>query len=241
MEALATAIVLLSVPAFIFGLVNVIRPIQKLGIRKPVVGGIIMLAAFFSFFAGGLLGAASQPGGLEGLPEERPAASAEKRDRAPAEKAAPANITQAEFDAVWTQATQLMAPCDRAVDSATTALLSGNAYTAYPAVQRAEQTCGSVSLDMFDLDIPRSAKGEVREKLKEAKDRCQSAMTQKQIAMKGIARVLDGDSRPSAVSAAQEDAERAQAMVLGCAVSFMSAAQAGGLNFAGMEGGATDE
>lgn len=241
MEALAMAIVLLSVPMFIFGLVNVIRPIQKIGIRHRAIGGVIMLGAFFSFFAGGLLGAASQPGGLEGLPEDRPAA-AEKNDRAPAKKAAPpANITQAEFDAVWTQATQIMGPCDRAVDTATTALQSGNAYTAYPAVQRAERTCGSVSLDMFDLDIPRSAKGEVREKLKEAKDRCQSAMTQKQIAMKGIARVLDGDARPSAVSAAQEDAERAQAMVLGCAVSFMGAAQAGGLNFAGMESGQPGE
>lgn len=236
MEALATAIVLLSVPAFIFGLINVIKPMQNIGIRKPAVGGAIMLVSFFSFFAGGVLGAASQPGGLEGLPDDQKAAATEPQDRQPAQKAEPANITQAEFDAVWMQATRLMEPCDQAVDSATTALQSGNAYTAYPAVQRAEQTCGSVSLEMFDLDIPRSAKGEVREKLREAKDRCQSAMVQKQIAMKGIARVLDGDARPSVVSGAQEDAERAQAMVMGCAISFMSAAQAGGLSFAGMGG-----
>lgn len=241
MEALAGFVALISVPAFIFGLINVVRPMQKLGIRKPVVGGIIMLVSFFCFFGAGLVGAASQPGGLEGLPEQRAAAAADRSQSAPTKKAPHSNISQAEFDAVWTQATQLMAPCDRAVETATSAMQGGNVYSAYSAVQRAEETCGSVTLDMFNLDIPRSAKGEVRAKLREAKDRCQSAMAQKQIAMQGIARVLDGDARPSAVTAAQEDAERSQALVLGCAVSFMSAAQAGGLSFAGMEDEASAE
>lgn len=231
MEAVAILVVLASIGAGLFGLVNLIKPLGWFRLTSRRYAAALVVASFFAFMVGGLMGAASQPGGLSAAMEaeaESSTASAPTKDEH-TEKAAPAGVTQAEFDSLWARIKIAMEPCDAQVGRAGEAMSGGNAYAAYPLVIRAKDVCWSASSAISDLDLPRSAKGDARKALDEGRDACSMAMFLKRQAMDKVAKVVDGDSRPSAVAAAQSEMEDAGRQTMACVIGMGRAAEASDL------------
>lgn len=246
METIAIIIVLLCSAAFVFGAVNVIYPLKALRIHKRLVGVFIILGSLAGCVGGGIMGAASQPGGFQAAIDKAEAdrvatekAAADQADRTapqratvaavPAPPRRPTGLTQGELETMWTSVKNAMAPCDSRVSRAGEILGGGDMYAAYAAVQQAKEVCSRGNSDVMAVDVPRSARGEVHDALMQARERCSTSVFVKYQAMGKIERVVDGDARPSAVAAAQTSMEEAQTFTLGCAVGFMSAAQKAGL------------
>ena len=233
METFAIIMVLASFVVGIFGLINIAKPLGWLKITRRLHGAAVFGASIVAFFLFSLLGAASQPGGLSAAPAEASTKAPEVKEKAdaPSEVAAkkPVGVTQAEFNAMWSQMKSVVGQCDAAVAGAQEGMKTGDVYKAYPRIQRAVEVCRDASLDAYNVEVPRSAKGEIRKKLLDGRDACQMSIIAKQIAMESVGKVANGDGRPSAVSKAQEDMERSGQGALHCAVGFMSAANEAGL------------
>lgn len=226
METVGIIIVLASMAAALFGLVNLVKPLGFLGIRRRRWAAAVVGGSVVAFMVGSVIGAAGSPGGLEG------AASAGRAEPAPAAPTKapprPAGVTREEFQMVWSQVKAQMEPCDAAVQRAGQAMQTGDAYAAYPLVTRAQSVCQDNWMAVGDIDIPRSAKGDVRKAIVEARDGCGTALFVKQDAMEQVAKVVDGEGRPSAVSAARQRMEEAGSMTMVCIVGFMRAGEATG-------------
>ena len=235
MEAVAIIIVLASFAAGVYGIINIIKPLGFLRIRKRWHGLVVLGGSCFTFVLGGLLGAAGQPGGLSAAPAEASAKAPESGAPAQAAAKKPAGVTQVEFNTMWSQMKSVVGQCDAAVAGAQEGMKSGDVYKAYPRIQMAYEVCRDASLDVYKVEVPRSAKGEIRKKLLQARDACQMSIVSKQIAMESVGKVANGDGRPSAVSKAQEDMETSGQGALQCAVGFMGAASEAGLTLPEIE------
>lgn len=233
MEAIAVIIILAAVGAGIFGLINLAKPLGFLRIRRRRHGAAVLGGSIVAFFLGGLLGAASQPGGLEAgrakAAAEREAAEKAKPAPAPAPAPKPTGVTQAELNATWGATKVIMDQCDGPVAAAGQSLSGGDVYAAYPYVQRAEQACTDAMMRMSDLAIPRSAKGDVRKAFNDAKSACQTTAFIKSEAMKKVGIVVNGDTRPSAFTDAQAEMKQGQIASLNCVATFAKAAEAADL------------
>lgn len=236
MEAVAIIIILASIGAGLFGLINLVKPLGLLRIRRRRYAAAVVGGSVFAFFCGALLGAASQPGGLNtgieraekenGARGEAAAAPAEK----PAPKQAPPQgVTQVEFNAVWGAAKVVMSRCDTPLRRAGEIVGTGDVYAAYPAVQRAEEDCNQAMMLMSDIEPPKSAKGDVRRAIIEARDACATTAFIKADAMKKLGLVVNGDTRPSAFADAKAELERGQLSNLHCLAKFAAAAEAAGV------------
>lgn len=230
MEILAIMVALASVAGFLFGLVNLVKPLGWLKITRRRHGLYLVVGSFFVFIFASLVGAASQPGGLSAA-SEGAAGPAERAS--PKEAAAkPAGLTQAEYDQLWTQTSQIMEGCDLPMRAAGEALGTGDPYAAFGPVTRARRACEAAWLEMSDLRLPRSARGDVKKAAEKAVDECEMALFLKREAMGQVAKVLDGDTRPSAVQKAQEDMESATASTYMCVAAYAGLASTAGLEFA---------
>lgn len=230
MQAIGSLIILASFAAFILGVVNVIRPQAWMKVQKRLVGLFIILGSMAGCVAGGSM--------MPPAPATTEATiNVEKGEAAAAPEQAPKKdgLTQAEFNAMWSEMKAVLASCDNAVSGAQASMKTGDVYKAYPRIQRAAEVCGKASLAAYSVDVPRSAKGEVRKKLTKGREICQMSIVSKQIAMESVAKVANGDSRPSAVSKAQEDMERGSTGAMACAVGFMAAANEAGLTLPEIE------
>lgn len=228
MEAIGGFIIFASFAVFILGVVNIIRPQSWMKVKKRLVGVFIILGSM-----GGCVAGASMLPPVEATSagaEKAPAKVADKEPARVAEAPAkPAGMNQAEFDAVWSQVKMKMEQCDVPLRRAGEAVGTGNAYAAFAPVKAAGEACKSVWLEMGRIEIPRSAKGDVKKAMQAAQDTCESAAYQKKEAMEQMAKVLDGDMRPSAMAELQETLERGKALASGCWIGFMSAADDAGL------------
>lgn len=230
MFSFALVLFLLSIPAGIAGLVLVIKPIPP--ITKRRVGAIVLAVSFVIFWASIIIAGMNLP------PEDKAAgerAAAEEREAragaavAPPPAKGPEGVTQIEFNAVWGAAKVVMERCDAPVRRAGEVVGTGDVYAAYPVVQRAEQECNQAMMLMSDIEPPRSAKGDVRKAIVEARDACATTAFIKGDAMKKLARVLDGDTRPSAFADAKAELERGQMSSLHCLAKFAAAAETAGV------------
>lgn len=223
MQALAIFIVLISPLVFIFGLVNLIRPIKAARITRRRVGGFIMLGSVVAFMAGGLIGAATQPT----APTQRVAdeVSAPNGGPMPAPPAQPEGVTQAEFTGMWTMTKNAFEPCDAQINAAASALQGGNAYAAYPVVEGAKSVCSDAHSALYDIALPRSAKGDVKKALQKAKEDCSLSGFLKFQAMDKMLKVVDGDQRPSAVSEATSALRDAGSSTMMCVAAYAGAAE----------------
>ena len=233
MEAIAVIIILAAVLVGIFGLINIAKPLGLLRIRRRRHGAAVVGGSVLVFFLGGLLGAASQPGGLKTGPEQSGAEQQSAENPQPAAVTAPepkpTGVTQAELDATWGATKVIMDRCDVPMRAAGEAVGTGDMYEAYPLVQRAEQACTDAMMKMSDLDIPRSAKGEVRKAFNTAKQACQTTAYIKSEAMKKVGVVVNGDTRPSAFADAKSEMEQGQLGTMQCILGFAKAAEAASL------------
>lgn len=235
METVATLIVLASIVVGLFGLINLVKPLGLLRVRRRRHAAAVVGGSVVAFFGGALMGAASQPGGLnagiERAEKERDtrggAAAAAKM---PAVKeTAPEGVTQIEFNAVWGSAKVVMERCDEPVRRAGEIVGTGDVYAAYPAVQRAEQECNRATRLMDNIRPPASAKGDVKRALIDAREACSTTTGIKSEAMRKLALVVNGDSRPSAFAEAKAELQRGQLSSLSCIAKFAAAAEAAGV------------
>lgn len=79
------------------------------------------------------------------------------------------------------------------------------------------------------LKPPKSATGDVKDAFKKALIQCSDAYLIKATGYNQMAKVLDGDRRPSAVGHAKQAMEAAQLGQFACIAGFMSAATEAGL------------
>ncbi|WP_438852479.1 hypothetical protein [Brevundimonas nasdae] len=237
METVAALLLVGSILAFLFGVVNIIYPLKQLKITKRLVGVFIVIGSMAGCMGAGSLGIAAQPGGWTAEMARQEAERKEAEKNKPAEPvvaaktAPPAGVTQAEFDVYQQSIMTALAPCDQAVARAGAVLQEGDVYSAYPVVKSAENVCLGTSTDVTGVKIPRSAKGEVKKAFQDARDSCRMVGTMKWSAMRDLAKVLDGDNRPSAVSAAREGMESASGFTLRCVVGLAATAEAANLKF----------
>lgn len=251
METIGFIVVIVSFFAAIFGIINIIHPIKRLRIHKRLIGLFIVLGSVVGCTGGAVLGVAGQPGGwgAEMARQEADRKAAEAASPTPAtagpapkaEPARPAGMTQAEFETTWSAVKASTAPCDNQVAAAGRLIGAGDVYAAYPAVQRAQATCSNAMSAISDVSIPRSAKVDVRRAMEDARSTCSTSAFVKFQAMEKVAKVVDGDSRPSAVAAAQADMEAAQGYQMRCIVGFMGAAQKAGLVLPEIRDGAASD
>lgn len=231
MFSFALVIFLLSIPVGIAGLVLVIKPIPP--ITKRRVGAGILAGSFVLFWASIIIAGMDMPEGQQ--PSAAAAAKGQQGERArgaavPAPKVEkPAGVAQAEYETYYDGVMNALKPCDTAVSSASTAIGAGDVYAAYPVVQRAEQVCLSTAGDVRAVRIPRSAKGEVKKSFEGARESCSMTGTMKWAGMRALAKVLDGDMRPSAVSDAKQQMAASSSYALVCAANMVQIAQAAGL------------
>lgn len=234
MEAVAVVITLASFAAFVFGVVNVIYPLKALRIRKRLVGLFIILGSMVGCVGGASLGVAASPGGwtaaIEKSEAERKAAEP-NRPAQPVTAAAlkPEALTQMEFSILWGSAGTVMERCNVPVRAVAEAVGTGDQYAAYPLVGRAEAGCADAASRLRRLDLPKSAKGEVRAALQKAREDCARAADIKGQAMTQLGVVINGDMRPSAVTDAKAANERGQLANLVCMGAFSTAAEKAGL------------
>lgn len=216
MEVLGGFIILISFGAFILGVVNVIRPQAWMKVQKRLVGLFIILGSMGGCVAGATM--------VPPAPATTPAKGEAKTTPPEPAVVKATGMTQTEFDAVWSQVKVKMEQCDAPLRRAGEAVGTGDVYAAFTPVKAAGEACKAVWLDMGRIEIPRSAKGEVKTAMKEAQDICESAAYLKMEAMEQMAKVLDGDGRPSAMADLQEKMERGKTLASGCWISFLGAA-----------------
>lgn len=235
MQAFAGFIIFVSFIAFILGVVNVIRPQAWMKVRKRLIGAFIILGSMAGCVGGSIMSASADPGlaaAMEAGRAEREAreAKAAEEDKAKPAEVRPAGMTQAEFNSVWSDVKVKMERCDVAVRRAGEVVGSGNAYAAYGPTKSAAEVCRSAWSEMSSIRAPRSAKGEVKKAMQDARSRCSDAVLWKQMAMDALVKVLDGDQRPSAMSDATDKLSTARDLSTGCWLGYLSAAEKAGLD-----------
>jgi len=234
MQAFAGFIIFVSFIAFILGVVNVIRPQVWMKVRKRLIGAFIILGSMAGCVGGSIIGASADPGfaaSMEASRAEREAreARAAEEDKAKPAEVRPAGVTQAEFNTLWSAVKSNMERCDAPLRRAGEAISSGDAYVAFAPVKAAGAACRAAWLDTGKLEIPRSAKGDVKKALNEARSTCDTANYTKMEAMDEMAKVLDGDARPSVMASLSETMDRGKVLSTGCVLAFMGAAEKAGL------------
>lgn len=248
MQAFAGFIIFVSFIVFILGVVNVIRPQAWMKVRKRLIGAFIILGSMAGCVGGSIMSVSAEPGGwaaaMEAGREAREAEEAkaaqekqakpevaETADAAKLPTAAPRThgLTQAEFDGIWTGVKSQMERCDAPVRRAGEVVGTGNAYAAFRPVKAASEACRDAWLGIDRIEIPRSAKGEVKKALREARERCSTAAVVKKEAMDRMAKVLDGDDKPSTMAALQDSLKRGTDLSSGCWLGFLAAATEAGL------------
>lgn len=214
MEALGGLLALVSAALFIVSVIAIIRPLPKL--KLPTRGRAVVVA-IGSFVLMGIAGSMLPP------PDESAAANA-------VPKAAPPADIKAETQALWTELTEAVGGCDTASNEVAAIFESSkNPYEIYPIINAAAETCTDAGLRVGKLRSPASSSGDAKKGLDDALDRCSTAYAVKGSAYSKVAKVLDGDARPSAVSEASESMEMATVGQWSCVAAFFAAAEKAGV------------
>lgn len=225
-------LVLASPVLFILGLVALIKPLPKLKLGSRKRAGLALLGSVVAMGVGGAL--LPDPATTPAKPADKPAEKASKPEAKPAAPVVDAEAVKSQTLALWKQVVAATEVCDKANGTAGEVvgrISSGRAsvYDGYNSAKQAEQVCRDATMTLGDLEPPAAVKGDTRQKFSKALENCQLAYVGKQMAMEKMAKILDGNMRPSAVAEFQETAQAAQSGALVCAAGFMTAADAAGV------------
>ena len=212
MEAVGGLFVLVGLGLFLVALVALFRPIPKLKLGTRGRAGLALVGSVVLFIVGGSL-----------LPEVEPSAAT----ATPALK--PADV-KAETKALWTELTEAVGGCDKASNEVAAIFeKSRDLYELYPVVKSASGACMEAAVGLGKLKVPESTQGDTRKDFEEALERCSAAYALKGAGYSQMAKVLDGDHRPSQVSDAMETMQTANAGQWACVAGFFAAADKAGV------------
>lgn len=139
------------------------------------------------------------------------------------EQAPAAKLTIDDAKSLWNQIVYNGRLCDIASKGVAEAAETGDRYKLYPALRDGIEACKRASIDIMGLEPPEAATGEIKNAFDESIDTCSMAHVQKQMAFEAMAKVVDGDMSPSAVTHAKERSEASQMGMLQCGATFMKA------------------
>lgn len=242
-EFLGGLLVLAAFAMFVLSIVVMVKPLKRLHLGSRKRGLLLLGASFVVTIIGGMILPPPTPEevAVRAADEAREKAeretvqAAEKKARDDAEAAAEARLKPAMTEAatgLWNRINSTVAGCDAASKAVSDAAGARNPspYVLYPLVQQAKTVCASEGLEVSRIDVPDTIPARHRDGFKEAIETCSNAYLAKMSAFDSMAKVLDGNVRPSAVSDAQQNAERAQAGIMLCGIRFMKAASDAGLD-----------
>lgn len=249
-EGIGAIIALMGMGLFVVAIITLIRPIKriKLGTRKRAA---IALAASIGLF---ILGGTIMPPPTPEQIAEREAAEAQRaadreladQERAAeraAEEKANADRAAAELErqkpaataaakSLWGQITTQVSSCDEAakIFSDYMGRRGASVYEAYPLAQQANRICSTAGTNVSRIPVPDEIPSSKRDAFKDALETCRNAYYAKSSAFDQMAKVLNGDMRPSAVNEARQAAERAEAGTALCGLGFLKAVNDAGLS-----------
>jgi hypothetical protein len=120
-------------------------------------------------------------------------------------------------------------PCDAAGDQAKALLQSHDLVGGYQALTEAQARCKTAFIAVTNMKLPSSAEGDSKAALKAAQDACGIAYWSKRNAYRDVAKVINGDIRPSAQAAAAHSSDQASERLGDCVAGMMKAVhEAGG-------------
>lgn len=120
----------------------------------------------------------------------------------------------------------LVAPCDAAAQVAQASLgPTGNVREAYSTAKHAEAVCTQVRMDLMRLKPPAGARGDVKKAFDQALSDCAAAYGSKRSAYGELAKLIDGDQRPSAVAKVTEEMEFTRTFAVRCEAGLTSAVE----------------
>jgi hypothetical protein len=230
MEGLAVLLFLGSIVALVYGAVKFVRAGKQDPSRRRLARNW-MLGAFAAFVLSLIV-----------VPKRDPQSASAPADAAGGEKPTAAAATEAEEAAeqkkvltnqtvaLWQRVVNISAGCEAAARGVTKASATGDVYTMYPAVKAAEEACRNASMATERLDAPEAADGKIEDAFEDGIEKCARGQLAKQMAFAKLAEVLDGDSRPSAVTEAKRRIETASEAGLYCAAGIVGAASEAGLD-----------
>lgn len=229
-EFLGGLLALVSLGAMGISLIAIIRPLPKLNLPTRRKAALAFAASFaLMIVAGAIL--PTRP------PSEAQTTSTSAREPPPSKPASKIDLT-ADTKAMWDEILVAVAPCDAASKLVASASdRSGDVYEVYEVVKEAESRCTVSWQALNDLDPPRSAKGQAKKHLAEAISTCSTAYWMKKEAYEKMAKVLDGDMRPSAVTTAKSSMEDATGAQLACVAGLMGAAEKAGVPMSALSEG----
>lgn len=253
-EFLGVMLILSAFAMFVLSIVVLVKPLKEIHLGSRKRGVLLLVASFVLLVVGESTLPPATPEEIAARAAERARETAERekantarrkaredeeaaelKARNDADAAAEARLKPAMTSAatgLWRQINSTVAGCDAASEAVADAAGARNPspYVLYPLVQQAKSVCADEGLEVSRLDVPEAIPSRYREGFEEAIETCSNAYLFKTSAFDSMAKVLDGNVRPSAVSDAQQGAERAQAGIMLCGIRFMKAANDAGLD-----------
>lgn len=219
---------------------------QRLASKVPVLGGGIapLIAAFLLVVATMVVGAGAaaiqsslDPVATAEREQRRQARHQqreidERRRRAEAQAAARQAVAerQAAFNRFWSGVLNASRPCEEAQQNFAAQLQARQfSVAAYNAASRGRQVCFSAHNAIRGMEFPEGIEGEASEAIRKGIDACTEAALARMAFLDIAASVVDGDRRPSRLSAAQAQGQAAQAQTLQCVVHITDGAAKAGL------------
>lgn len=222
MEAVGGLLSLLSMVAFVIGVVALIRPLPglKLGSRRRAGG--LLLGAFLLFFTALTLIGIAQPGNANADGAMKTQVSSppgnSKKDDGPSPEAKAAFKEQvAVFYTVVKICDDANAPLARAIDSE-------DWYAAYDAAKSAQRACEESERKIGAIRFGEPIERTAQKALNDAISDCSAAYLGKAMTYEKVATAIDEPTRPSKMYDAKEWGERSKDQTLSCVVKFMGAA-----------------
>jgi hypothetical protein len=154
---------------------------------------------------------------------------------APFPEPPPRQMTQGEFDLLWGQVRYAMATCSSAVEAAQLGWRAKGDVPSESAVRTAGDRCAEASVEVGEVTLPISARGEVRTLLRQAREACERSMIEKRMSLAAVRRLADSPPYSLEAYEARLRIEAVDRGSITCGATFAAAAQAAGLQMAEME------
>jgi hypothetical protein len=119
-------------------------------------------------------------------------------------------------------------PCQLAVRSVAASVHKGDQFGTYDQATQAKQTCANAALDLDDGPFSDAINEPARARLNAAAKECGQALADQFAAMDATAKVMNGDTQPSAVGDAGRRIRMGQARMDSCMADYATAVKAGG-------------
>lgn len=149
----------------------------------------------------------------------------------------PRNLSQTEFDHVWSQVKYAMAACNSAVDGVQLAWRTHGHFPGDAALQAVRERCRRASAEVGEVAIPVSARDGVAVMLGQAREACQRSMVEKQLGLTALRRLAEAPPDSMEAYEARIRFEAVSRGSINCGTSFAAAAAAGRLRMTELEVG----